>query len=192
MKIDFRPNGHPILCMNSGSSSLKFALYQLGDEEETLLAEGAVERIGLQDGHLWIRGARKEPLADVHSDFPEHKAAVQATFTALNELSLPQPAAVGHRLVHGGPDHASPVRVDPRLLDTLRGLAAFAPLHLPSEIQGIEAVGPTFPNFRRLPASTPPSTGVCRSWPSASRCPASSGTKGSDGMVFMASPMNTF
>ena len=150
MKIDFRPNGHPILCMNSGSSSLKFALYQLGDEEETLLAEGAVERIGLQDGHLWIRGARKEPLADVHSDFPEHKAAVQATFTALNELSLPQPVAVGHRLVHGGPDHASPVRVDPRLLDTLRGLAAFAPLHLPSEIQGIEAVGAHFPGLPQV------------------------------------------
>ena len=150
MKIDFRPNGHPILSMNSGSSSLKFALYQLGDEEETLLAEGAVERIGLQDGHLWIRGARKEPLEDVHSDFPEHKAAVQATFTALNELSLPQPAAVGHRLVHGGPDHASPVRVDPRLLDTLRGLAAFAPLHLPSEIQGIEAVGAHFPGLPQV------------------------------------------
>ncbi len=142
--------GHPILCLNSGSSSLKFALYQLGDEAEALLAEGAVERIGLPGGHLWIRGAEKEALAEVHRDFPEHKAAVQATFAALEKLNLPQPAAVGHRLVHGGSDHVAPERVDARLLDTLRGLVAFAPLHLPSEIQVIEAVATRLPGLAQV------------------------------------------
>ena len=63
---------HPILCLNSGSSSLKFALYHLGEAEETRLAEGAVERIGLHDGHLWIRGADEVILAEVHRDFPAH------------------------------------------------------------------------------------------------------------------------
>ncbi len=141
--------GHPILCLNSGSSSLKFALYQVGANEEALLAEGAVERIGMQGGHLWIRGAEKI-LADVYSDFPEHQVAVQAIFSALEKLNLPQPVAVGHRVVHGGTDHAAPERVDARLLDTLRGLVAFAPLHLPSEIQVIEAVATRLPGLAQV------------------------------------------
>jgi len=139
--------GHPILCLNSGSSSLKFALYQLGEEEEVRLAEGEVERIGLQGGHSWVRGPEKELLADVPNDFPDHQAAVQATFGALEILNLPKPAAVGHRIVHGGSDHVAPERVNSRLLETLRGLVAFAPLHLPSEIQVIEAVVARFPGL---------------------------------------------
>ena len=47
---------HAILCLNSGSSSLKFVLYGLGEVEEVRLAHGAIERIGLSGGHLWIRG----------------------------------------------------------------------------------------------------------------------------------------
>ncbi|MCZ6621210.1 MAG: acetate/propionate family kinase [Deltaproteobacteria bacterium] len=141
--------GHPILCLNSGSSSLKFALYQVGANEEALLAEGAVERIGMQGGHLWIRGAEKI-LADVYSDFPEHLVAVQATFSALEKLNLPQPVAVGHRVVHGGTDHAAPERVDARLLDTLRRLVALAPLHLPCEIQVIEAVATRLPGLAQV------------------------------------------
>jgi len=142
--------GHPILCLNSGSSSLKFALYQLGEEEEVRLAEGEVERIGLQGGHSWVRGLEKELLADVPDDFPDHQAAVQATFAALEMLNLPQPAAVGHRIVHGGSDHVAPERVNSRLLETLRGLVAFAPLHLPSEIQVIEAVVARFPGLPQV------------------------------------------
>lgn len=139
-----------ILCLNSGSSSLKFALYLLGDEEERLLAEGAVERVGLQDGHLWIRGADKQVLTEAHSDFPDHQAAVSVTFTALEQLHLPQPSAVGHRLVHGGPDHVAPERVTPPLLASLSRLVAFAPLHLPSEIQGIKAVAARFPSLPQV------------------------------------------
>jgi len=142
--------GHSILCLNSGSSSLKFALYEMGAKEEALLAAGAVEQIGLQGGHLWIHGGAKESLADKHSDFPEYKAAVQATFAALEELSLPQPSSVGHRIVHGGSDHVAPERVDRRLIDTLRGLVPFAPLHLPSEIEVIEAVAARFPGLAQV------------------------------------------
>jgi acetate kinase len=143
-------NKHHILCMNSGSSSLKFALYQLGPDEEALLAEGAVERIGLEKGRLWIRGPGKEALADIDRDFPDYNSAVQAAFTSLEQLSLQQPEAVGHRLVHGGPDHTSPIRVDSGLLDTIRGLVAFAPLHLPGEIQVIEAVADRFPGLPQV------------------------------------------
>ena len=138
-----------ILCLNSGSSSLKFALYQPG-EAETLLAAGAVERLGLPGGYLGIRDADKKVLTETHSDVPDHQAAVHATFAMLDQLHFPQPAAVGHRLVHGGPDHAAPERVTPQLMASLRRLVAFAPLHLPSEIQGIEAVAARFPGLPQV------------------------------------------
>jgi len=57
---------------------------------------------------------------------------------------------VGHRVVHGGPDHSAPERVAAPLLAELQGLVAFAPLHLPSAIQGIEAVTARFPNLPQV------------------------------------------
>jgi acetate kinase len=68
----------------------------------------------------------------------------------LEQLHFPQPAAIGHRLVHGGPEHAAPERVTPQLVTALRRLVAFAPLHLPSEIQGIEAVAAHFPGLPQV------------------------------------------
>jgi len=136
--------------MNSGSSSLKFALYRTGDEGETRLSDGAVERIGLRGGHLWFRGAEKEVLIDSYSDFDGHGAAVQAALDALKKLCLPEPAAIGHRVVHGGPDHTAPARVDAKLLGVLQKLAPFALLHLPNEILCIEAVAERFPGLPQV------------------------------------------
>jgi len=138
-----------ILCLNSGSSSLKFTLYQLG-ETETLLATGAIERIGLPEGRLWIRGADQKLLIETHHEFPIHSAAVDMAFAELEQLSLPQPVAVGHRLVHGGPEHITPERVTPELIVSLSRLIAFAPLHLPGEIQGIEGVTARFPHLPQV------------------------------------------
>src|SRR5215510_10596110 len=141
---------HVILCLNSGSSSVKSALYRLGDGNETRLVEGAVERIGLPNGQLRIRGADKTVLLETDSDFRDHSAAVEATLNALAQLHFPLPAAVGHRLVHGGAEHTTPERVTAQLLTSLRRLIAFAPLHLPSEIQGIEAVAARFPDLPQI------------------------------------------
>jgi len=141
---------HVILSLNSGSSSLKFALYQLAVNTETLLAAGAVERIGLSGGHLWVRNADEEVLTETPQDFSDHAAAVQAAFAALQQLHLPQPAAVGHRLVHGGAEHVAPERVTPQLMASLRRLVAFAPLHLPSELQGVEAVAARFADLPQV------------------------------------------
>ena len=141
---------HIILCFNSGSSSLKFALYRLDDAAEMRLAGGAVERIGLGDGQLWVRGADNGVLTKARSDFPDHQRAVQATFSVLEQLHLPPPAAVGHRLVHGGPEHTAPERVTSQFMSTLHRLIAFAPLHLPSEIQGIEAVQARLPGLPQV------------------------------------------
>jgi acetate kinase len=137
-----------VLCLNTGSSSLKFALYRVG-EREARLADGAVERVGLPQGRLWIRkggGAR----TDEEGDFAQHEGAVRAMFSALERLHLPRPAAVGHRLVHGGADHAAPERVDAPLLAALRELIPFAPLHLPSAIQAIEAVAGRLPDLPQV------------------------------------------
>jgi acetate kinase len=142
--------GPVILCMNSGSSSLKFTLYQLGEAAETALAEGAVECISMPGGSLWIRATTTDTRVDESSDFPDHQAAVHSAFAALEKLKLPSPDAVGHRIVHGGADHIAPERVDQRLLENLRQLVPYAPLHLPAEIQGIEAVAAHFPDLPQV------------------------------------------
>ncbi len=80
---------HSIFCLNSGSSSLKFSLYRLGDEAETLLAEGAVERVGLSGGLLWVHKVDGDILKKTYSDFPDHQAAISTTFAALEPLCLP-------------------------------------------------------------------------------------------------------
>lgn len=161
-----------ILSLNSGSSSLKFAFYTVEPAGETLLASGAVERIGLTDGLLWVRGAERgvlsEPTAgdqevlsergavtrplllEQREDFPDHEAAVAAVFAAAERLRLPEPGAVGHRVVHGGADHSAPERVDAHLLADLRALTPFAPLHLPGAVAGIEAVAARFPDLPQV------------------------------------------
>ncbi len=139
-----------ILCLNSGSSSVKFALFQCRGPKERLLARGAVERIGLQAGLLRVLGPARETLAESNRDFADHDAAVHAVLDAMDGQNLPRPEAVGHRLVHGGAERNSPMAVDQRLLTDLKKLIAFAPLHLPAEIQGIEAVSRRFPGILQV------------------------------------------
>src|SRR5215475_3156617 len=105
------PKEHVILCINSGSSSLKFALYWLGDVEETRIAHGAVEGIGIPAGQLWIRDKDNRALADSRREFPEHVAAAQAVSEAARNLGFPPPAAAGHRVVHGGSHYSAAERV---------------------------------------------------------------------------------
>ena len=143
----------PILCLNGGSSSLKFALYRLGGKAaggEELLAEGAVERLGLPGARLWARRPGEAEPVEHAGPFPDHHAAVGAVFDVLEGFGLPSSAAVGHRLVHGGPAHVAPERVDARLLDRLRELIPLAPLHLPSEIAVIEAVAARFTDLPQV------------------------------------------
>ncbi len=138
-----------ILCLNSGSSSLKFALYQIGDGRELLLAEGAVESNDAQTARLWIRSAQSK-LERNDVDMSSPSAALHAASMELERLELPHPDAVGHRLVHGGPHHAAPERITDTLLGELRSLIPFAPLHMPYEIAGIEAVTSRLSNLPQV------------------------------------------
>lgn len=133
-----------ILSFNSGSSSDKFALYQLSRGQEKLLAEGAAEGIGLTGARLWIRDGHWKMLSDTGRSFPRSGDALEALFDEIDRQQLPRPDAVGHRLVHGGPEHFAPQRVTPELIGALRLMIPFAPLHLPAEIEAIEAVASRF------------------------------------------------
>ena len=128
-----------ILCLNSGSSSLKFALYRIGDREEILLAQGAVERNDAQSARLWIHSPQRK-IEKTGGEMSSVSAAMHAASVELERLELPRFDAVGHRLVHGGQHHAVPERITDTLLNELRSLIPFAPLHLPDEIAGIVAV----------------------------------------------------
>ena len=112
-----------ILALNCGSSSLKYAVF----EGERRAGGGTVERIGVAGGHA------------------THAEAVHATLE-----KLPRPAAVGHRLVHGGPDLLEPVRIDAGVLRKLREAEPFAPLHLPAAILAIEAVAQRAPGIPQV------------------------------------------
>jgi acetate kinase len=97
-----------ILTINSGSSSLKFALYHMGRSERLMLT-GSVERIGLRAGLFQIKDAEGDVLIEQHLDLPDHDAALKALFEWLQSYAPGRDLhAVGHRIVHGGPSYRQP------------------------------------------------------------------------------------
>jgi acetate kinase len=122
-------NEEAVLVLNAGSSSLKYQLVVPGTAE--VLAKGLVERIG-EDG----------------SGVADHTAAMHVVTDQLGDagvdLGRTGLRAVGHRVVHGGPDFSDPVLVDDRVVDDIRRLVPLAPLHNPGAIAGIEAARAAF------------------------------------------------
>jgi acetate kinase len=133
-----------VLCVNSGSSSLKLALF--ADDER--LASCAVEGIASGTGRLRLRGKDGAALRDDPLRVANHGAAVHAGLDALLGHGFPTAAAAGHRFVHGGPHQHEPRRLDAPLLALLRDAVPFAPLHLPAALLAVEAVSARTP---RLP-----------------------------------------
>jgi acetate kinase len=136
------PGAPVVLCLNAGSSSLKFSVWA-GEE---CLGQGEVEEIGRPEAVAWLKtaggGERRLP-----GRWADHGEAVDGVFALMSEHAVPDPAGVGHRLVHGGRDHLAPERVTEDLLADLRALVPLAPLHLPSGIAGVEAVAKNFPSL---------------------------------------------
>ena len=102
-------NSKVILWLNAGSPSLKFALYQIADGNETPLARGAVEHDG-QTCRLWVYTAEQKIDKTDKVAFTL-SAALHPAVTELEQLKLPPLDAVGDRVVQGGPNHATPVRM---------------------------------------------------------------------------------
>ena len=143
-------DGQPaILCLNGGSSSLKFAVYRLSGPAEERVFSGAIEAIGASGGRAWLRAGDKV-LSDQSGAFPDHTVAVKTMFAALQQSGLSNLAATGHRVVHGGPLFTAPQRVDARLIAALQSLVPFAPLHLPFQLAMIEAVAAHYPDLPQV------------------------------------------
>jgi acetate kinase len=149
-----------VLSFNSGSSSLKLALY----DGETRRGSIVAERIGLDDGRIVtiFDGARNEKAAEL----PDVRAAVRSALDALDASGLPAPDAAGHRIVHGGSEHVVPERVTPQLVADLRALVSFAGLHLPSALACIDEVSA---RLARLPQVACFDTAFHRTMPPVSR-----------------------
>ncbi|OAH31482.1 acetate kinase [Methylorubrum populi] len=135
------------LTLNAGSSSLKFAVYDIARGEPEEIAIGLIERIGDRPRIKMKAGGELFESRDLgarETDTPASTLDIVLTFLQehLGELNV---TAVGHRVVHGGPHYAVPVLVTSAMLDQLRALSSFAPLHQPHNIAGIEAALTAFP-----------------------------------------------
>ena len=140
--------GRHLLTINTGSSSLKAALYRLrGEGAETPELRAEAGRIGGRGGGLRLADARGETLDERQDDLPDHAAALEALMGRLRDRGLDRDdlAAVGHRIVHGGDRHREPQRVTPGVVTDLRALVPIDPNHLPQAIAAIEAVGRAYP-----------------------------------------------
>jgi acetate kinase len=138
-----------ILSLNGGSSSLKFTLYAVSADGEHRMASGATEETG-EEGRFWLYGSDGRALVEEERKFSNPGEAIKKIFDALGDNQFPVPDAVGHRIVHGGPCFSNPVKIDASVVNTLRQLVPFAPLHLPSEIQIIESVASLSPDLPQV------------------------------------------
>ncbi len=130
-----------ILVINSGSSSVKFALFAAEDQLSSRLWSGTIERIGLTDGRFHAIDAKGVSVLDEARDIADHETALRLLLdTVERHLSGARLAAVGHRVVHGGPGCDCQVIVTPELEKQLHQLIPLAPLHQPHNLAGIAAV----------------------------------------------------
>ena len=136
-----------VLTLNAGSSSLKVALFP--EEGDAPLATGQADRIG-PEGTIRLRRADGTDLPGA-GDLSSHAGALAAALdTFRGAFAGLELRAVGHRVVHGGPDYAAPVAVTPEVLADLARLEPFAPLHQPHNLAGIRAALAAFPGVPQV------------------------------------------
>jgi acetate kinase len=137
-----------ILTVNGGSSSIKFALFDADGDMQRLL-DGKIERIGSPSARMSAKGRQPSDSFSQSVTAPDHQAAVGVLMDWLGErIGRGELAAVGHRVVHGGPRYTEPQRITPEMVEELHRLEPFDPEHLPEEIQ---LTGAFFRRFPDLP-----------------------------------------
>ena len=135
----------PILIMNGGSSSLRFALFRVAKPLERILA-GKFDRIGLPQARFAVTDLATNQKEDRGIEAPDHLACVPMLVELLErKLGATALTAIGHRVVHGGPRYRDPQRVDAAMIEELRLISPFDPEHLPAEIALMEAFGARYP-----------------------------------------------
>ena len=131
-----------VLVINCGSSSLKYQLINM--EDESVLAKGLVERIGIEGSVLKHEVAGKDKVV-IETPMPDHKVALEIVMNALTDenhgaiKSLDEIHAIGHRVVHGGEKFSSSVIIDDEVIAAIEVTCELAPLHNPPNLIGINA-----------------------------------------------------
>ncbi|MGA9646962.1 MAG: acetate/propionate family kinase [Candidatus Korobacteraceae bacterium] len=144
------PANPRILTINGGSSSIKFALFEAGDSLQCIL-EGGIERIGLPEATLRVKSLNQADNFSQAVTAPDHTVAVGVLMDWIEERSGRDAlAAVGHRVVDGGPKYYEPQRITAEMVEELRRLSPFDPDHMPEEILLTEAFHRRFPDLPQV------------------------------------------
>jgi acetate kinase len=141
---------HSVLTINSGSSSLRFAVFEVGESLPQILI-GKFDRIGFPDAKLSFTDFRVNKSDERRIDVSNHVACVPLLVELLGKKTgADRVSAIGHRVVHGGPRYRDPVRVDGAVLEELRRISPFAPNHLPDAIELMEVFAMKFPQIPQI------------------------------------------
>ena len=144
-----------ILVLNCGSSSIKYQVIDINDDQNTLLAKGLVDRIGLPDGSLTHKPTGKNPYSLVQA-IPDHTTGIRLVLDALTDAehgviaSLDEVKAVGHRVAHGGEFFPESCVVNEDVKEKIRSLFAIAPLHNPANLEGVLSIEKVLPSVPQV------------------------------------------
>jgi acetate kinase len=127
-----------VLTINSGSSSVKFAVFPVGASEPVL--KGKAERIGLDSGLFEAVDAADVRVVHQQQTLPDHECALKLVLATARDATPHSLVAVGHRVVRGGVEDMNPEPVTPPLMQRIRELIPYLPEHLPHQVAAIEAV----------------------------------------------------
>ena len=142
-----------ILVLNCGSSSIKYALYDMDKQE--VMTSGGAERVGLDGAFVKVKMPNGEKKQIMH-DIPEHTEGVKFIFSLLTDpeigviKSLKEIDAVGHRMVHGGEKFSKSVLITDEVIEQFNAVSDLAPLHNPANLKGIRAVSELMPGLPQV------------------------------------------
>ena len=142
-----------ILVLNCGSSSIKYALYNMDDK--SVMTSGGAERVGMEGSFVKVKLPNGEKRQIMH-DIPEHTEGVKFIFSLLTHpeigviKNLNEIDAVGHRMVHGGEKFNKSVVLTPEVLEVFEQCIDLAPLHNPANLKGVHAVQELMPGLTQV------------------------------------------
>lgn len=143
-----------ILVLNCGSSSVKYKLIALSGNEQNILAEGGVEKIGLPDSFLKFKYNGEK--VTINASMPNHNVAIRIILDNLTSekygciKNFDEIEAVGHRLVHGGEKFNSSVLINDEVIAKVKECYDLAPLHNPVNIAGVDAISEILPDVPQV------------------------------------------
>jgi acetate kinase len=137
----------PVLALNAGSSSLKFGLYLVGAQTNRLLVSGTAQTTGEQYGPICAKDADGNTLASQTQSSGSSTQVIVRIAQLLSAQHLPAPAAIGHRIVHGGAACRDHTLIDATVMLQLQAAKALAPLHVPPALSLVRSACERFPDI---------------------------------------------